>query len=114
MIRIICTSDFKAALEARGFNPDKIKRVMKHGQMETYTKLGVKYFDILLDADSEDLPRAVINALRNEASVIYVAEWELNSNPDEPVDPTKPAGRKKAHVWKGVDPGCNRFMGWPI
>jgi hypothetical protein len=60
------------------------------------------------------LPRAVINALRNEASVIYVAEWELNSNPDEPVDPTKPAGRKKAHVWKGVDPGCNRFMGWPI
>jgi len=114
MIRIICTSDFKAALEARGFNPAKIKRVMKHGQMETYTKLGVKYFDILLDADSEDLPRAVINALRNEASVIYVAEWELNSDPNEPVDPQDPDGRKKAHVWKGVEPGTHRFMGWPV
>ena len=114
MIRIICSSDLKQILEAKGFDLNKIKRVMKHGQMETYTKLGVKYFDILLDADSEDLPRAVINALRNEASVIYVAEWELNSNPDEPVDPQDPDGRKKAHVWKGVDPGCNRFMGWPV
>ena len=114
MIRIVCTSDFKAALEARGFNIDKIKRVMKHGQVEAYTKLGVKYFDILLDADSEDLPRAVINALRNEASVIYVAEWELNSDPNEPVDPQDPDGRKKAHVWKGVEPGTHRFMGWPV
>lgn len=114
MIRIVCTSDFKDVLLAKGFNLDKIKRVMKHGQVEAYTVAHVKYYDILLDVDSEDLPPAAVNILKKEAAVIYVAEWELNSDPNEPVDPTKPAGRKKAHVWKGVDPGCNRFMGWPI
>ena len=114
MIRIICSSDLKQILEAKGFDLGKIKRVMKHGQVEAYTVAHVKYYDILLDVDSEDLPPAAVNILKNEAAVVYVAEWELNSNPDEPVDPTKPAGRKKAHVWKGTEPGTHRFMGWPV
>jgi len=132
MIRIVASSDLKDILIARGIAADVRDRIMRWGQVTPIKqpmKMGTvrdengnnvpglvpdgpptKYYDILLERDSNDLPDALVNFLRNNAAILYVAEWD--GKPDTVDAEGNPVVSWK--IWKGSDPTNHRFAGWPV
>src|SRR5688572_19311712 len=101
MLRIVATAALRDLLIARGIAENVRDRILKHGSIECVRDSdGTRFFDILVDRDSEDLPPAVVTFLRNRAEVVYVAEWDGVS--------------KTGTVLKGVDPGIHAFLGVPV
>jgi hypothetical protein len=115
MLRIILSSDIKPILEAQGWTLARIQRVMKHQQVQfRYKRVSpaadVTTYDILVDTDPADLPPAAVTFLRNNAAVLYVAEWDLKNGAPYHAT-TNPDGYR---IFKGTDPGYHKFAGWPV
>ncbi len=110
MLRIVATSDIVPIMQAAGWNAARIARVLKHGLIH-FVRGANNTWDVLVDRDSDDLPPAAVTVLRNQAAVVYVAEFD----PYGPAYTVDAQGNQTPNwtVLKGADPGVHRFAGWP-